>query len=95
MDGIVYHIKIHSIELPITFAKRFSLKADLRVKLRQARFEEQLDSSFFINSRPYRINVPPGKDKGRMVLKGQDYTFIVDKLNQFNPIETFKISVIM
>jgi hypothetical protein len=67
----------------------------LRVKLREARHEEQLDSSFYINSRPYRINVPPGKDKGRMVLKGQDYTFTVDKLNQYNPSETFKLSIIM
>lgn len=88
-------IKVHSIELSIGFAKRFSLKADLRVKLRQAMFEEQLDSSFYVNSRPYRINVPPGKDKGRMVLKGQDYTFVVDKIDPDNPNETFKMCLIM
>ena len=75
---------MHSIELSIGFAKQFSLKADLRLKLRQARFEEQLDSSFYVNSRPYRINVPPGKDKGRMVLKGQDFTFVVDRIDSSN-----------
>jgi hypothetical protein len=30
-----------------------------------------------------------------MVLKGQDYTFFVDRLNQHNPEETFKLSVIL
>lgn len=58
-------------------------------------FEEQLDSSFYVNSRPYRINVPPGKEKGRMVLKGQDYTFVVDKIDPENPNETFKMCLIM
>jgi hypothetical protein len=28
--------------------------------------------------------VPPGKDKGRMVLKGQDFTFVVDRLDPSN-----------
>ena len=41
-----------------------------------------VDQSFYINSRPYRISAPPDKEKGRMVIKGQDYTFIVDKLDQ-------------
>jgi hypothetical protein len=30
----VFEIKIHAIELSISFAKQYSLKADLRVKLR-------------------------------------------------------------
>ena len=77
----LYQIKIHSIELSIAFAMRFSLKADLRVKLRQGRGTDQVDQSFYLNSRPYRISVPPGKEKGRMVIKGQDYCFMVDKLN--------------
>jgi hypothetical protein len=59
-----YQVKVNSIELSISFAKRFSLKADLRVKLRQGKAPEQLDRSFYLNSRPYRISVPPEKQKG-------------------------------
>ena len=69
-DGQSYQIKINCIEISISVAKRFSLKADLRVKLRQGRTPEMVDQSYYINSRPYRINVPPEKDKGRMVIKG-------------------------
>lgn len=91
----VFEIKIHAIELSISFAKQYSLKADLRVKLRQGKTPEQLDCSFYINSRPYRISVPGDKAKGRMVLKGQDYSFLVDRLDENNQEETFKLSVIL
>ena len=30
-----------------------------------------------------------------MVIKGQDYTLLIDKLNQFNDDEVFKISVVL
>lgn len=94
-QGHVFQIKINSIELSISVAKRFSLKADLRVKLRQARVPEMLDHSYYVNSRPFRINVPPEKEKGRMVIKGQDFTFVVDPLNQHNSDETFKLSLVL
>lgn len=48
-----------------------------------------------MNSRPYRLSVPHGKEKGRMVLKGGDFTFLVDKLDSNNPEEQFKISVVL
>jgi hypothetical protein len=51
-------------------AKRFSLKADLRVKLRQAMVPEMLDQSYYVNSRPFRINVPPEKEKGKNGYQG-------------------------
>jgi hypothetical protein len=54
-----------------------------------------LDNSYYVNSRPFRINVPPEKEKGRMVIKGQDYTFVVDPMNQHNPEETFKLSLVL
>ena len=91
----MYQVKINSIELSISVAKRFSLKADLRVKLRQARVPEMLDQSYYVNSRPFRINVPPERDRGRMVIKGQDYTFVVYPINQHNPEETFKLSLVL
>jgi len=68
----------------------------VRVKLRQALSEAMMESHpFFINSRPYRISVPPDKTKGRMVIRGYDYTFKVDKLDPSNPEETFQISVVL
>lgn len=39
--------------------------------------------------------MPADKAKGRMVLKGQDYSFLVDRLDESNKEETFKLSVIL
>ena len=80
-----------SIEIPIAFAQRFSLKADVRVKLTQFKGPDNLEKQqvFHINSRPFRISVPPDKAKGRLVIKGNDFTFLVDKLEPRNLEEIF------
>ncbi len=37
--------------------------------------------------------MPPDNAKGRMVIKGYDYTFKVDKLNPNNKDEVFQLSI--
>ena len=39
--------------------------------------------------------MPPDKAKGRLVIKGNDYTFVVDKLDPKNLEEIFKVSVVL
>lgn len=60
------------------------------MRVKQAKTLELFETSpYYINSRPYRISVPPNRDKGRMVIKGYDYTFTIDKLDPTNPNEVF------
>lgn len=64
--------------------------------MKQAKTLDQFDTHpFHINSRPYRISVPPDRQKGRIVIKGYDYTFNIDKLDEKNQDEVFQLYVVL